>query len=136
MLLPGRRRKPGAVFQIDVSGSVQALAGGPTVLFRAQLLLDPADARVSSGTGALDSGSVSVQPGKIVIDAVPAGMNPNAAALTGVTWSVLLLTGANPLHAGAITPGQPYLRGLATVPTSGNPVQVGAFSGALSTDFS
>lgn len=126
---------PGAVFQIDLTGNIQLLAGGPPKQFQARLLLDPADPRFSRGTAALAASSVVVNPGKIVIEAIPAGVDPNAGSLNNIKWSVLLLTGNNPLHPGAINPNQTALRGVpATVPASGTPAQLSAGSSALSTD--
>ena len=126
----------GAVFQIDLTGDLQLLAGGPQTPFAARLLLDPADNRFSRGTSALASGAVVVNPGKLVIDAIPQGVAPTAGALTNVKWAVLLLTGNNPLHPNAINPGQTSMRGVpATVPASGTFVQIGANSSALSTEF-
>jgi hypothetical protein len=129
----------GATFQININGAIQKLAGGAPQAFNVNLVIDPADQTVSSGAGALASGSVQISSGKIIVDAVPSAFNPLAESLNGVTWSVLMSVALNPLHS--VTSGVVLSQGFvtplpATIPTSGNPVQVSGLSNAASTEIS
>jgi|GEM_PF-5347429 len=117
----------GATFEVQLRGRVQKLAGGPPTPFVANMVLDPVDARFSSGTGALERGAVQVSPPaqKIVIDGIPLGLNPLAESLDGVAWQVRMNTVINPVQPAPVSSGTGYLVGVpATVPASGTRLQI------------
>jgi hypothetical protein len=130
---------PGATFEVEFSGDVQALAGGAPAPFLIDMEIDPMDQRfVRTTGGSLAQGSLSVSPQaqKIVIEGVPATVNPFADSVNNVVWKVRMNISVNELEPGATTRDIGYLTDLpSTVPASGNAlVTNGGFLASLSTE--